>query len=338
MIAHLGDDGFVAAPPTIFLTDSDVAEVADWPSAIEALRVAYSRPDDDRATPTRAVAATATGWQRVMPSAPPGAKFAGSKTITVNLRDRLASYLITLFDQHDSRLVALIDGNRITGIRTAATAAVAVQRLVTTSAVAVAVIGSGFEAREQLRAVARVTEVAEARVFSPTLANREAFAAELSVELGFPVLAVSTAQAAAEGAALILCAARSRDESPTVLSDWVEEDATVVSVGSTTPGQRELDTTLIGRASLIVADALDEVLHDSGDLIAARADGFEPDRVTISLSALLKSAEPRPPGIAIYKSTGSGFQDIVLAELLHDRAVERGIGTQLPVGILTIRK
>ena len=46
----------------------------------------------------------------------------------------------------------------------------------------------------------------------------------------------------------------------------------------------------------------------------------------------------RPDGIAIYKSTGSGFQDIVLAEQLYDRAVERGLGTPLPTGILTIRK
>jgi ornithine cyclodeaminase/alanine dehydrogenase len=45
-----------------------------------------------------------------------------------------------------------------------------------------------------------------------------------------------------------------------------------------------------------------------------------------------------PEGIAIYKSTGSGFQDLVIAELLYNLAVERGIGTPLPVGILTIRK
>jgi hypothetical protein len=67
------DDAFRAEPPTLFLTDDDVAELADWDAAIAALREAYSRPEDPRATPEQAVAVTTTGWQRVMASAPPGA-------------------------------------------------------------------------------------------------------------------------------------------------------------------------------------------------------------------------------------------------------------------------
>ena len=112
-----------------------------------------------------------------------------------------------------------------------------------------------------------------------------------------------------------------------------------MSVGSTTRSQRELDPALIGRAAIVVADALAEVLHDSGDMIAARDAGHDTDAVTVSLHDLLGGRVSRPErGIAIYKSTGSGFQDIVLAEQLYLRALDRGIGTPLPVGILTIRK
>lgn len=333
------DDGYVAQPPTLFLTDADVAALADQDEAIAALRAAYSRPDDPRATPERAVAVTATGWQRVMPAAPPGGRFAGSKTISASLRNGLASYLITLFDQEDSRLAALIDGNRITGLRTAATAAAALTALLPDRPLTAAVVGSGFEARAQLRAASRVARIASVRVTSPTQAHRERFASELSEELAIPIAAVATAEEAVRGADLILCAARSRDETPTVLADWVAPDATIVSVGSTTPTQHELDPTLVGRAAIVVADALAEVLHDSGDMIAARDAGFDADAATVSLHDLLGGRVGRPAhGIAIYKSTGSGFQDIVLAELLYERAVERGVGTPLPVGILTIRK
>jgi len=332
-------DSFHADPPTLFLTDDDVAALADWSDAISALRTAYARPEDPRATPERAVAATTTGWQRVMPSAPPGGRYAGSKTISASLRNGLASYLITLFDQDDSRLAALIDGNRITGIRTAATAAAALTALLPDRPVSVAVVGSGFEARAQLRAAACVAQIESVRVTSPTPANRERFAAELSAELGLPVSATAQAEDAVRGADLILCAARSRDETPTVLADWVGADATVVSVGSTTPSQRELDPALVGRAGIVVADALAEVLHDSGDMIAAREAGHDPDAVTVSLHDLLGGRVTRPAtGIAIYKSTGSGFQDIVLAEQLFERAVATGLGTPLAAGILTIRK
>lgn len=335
----MSEHEFRAETPTLFLTDSDVEALADWDSAIAALRAAYARPEQQAATPERSVAVMATGWQRTMPSAPPGARFAGSKTITASIATGLVSYLITLFDQNDAHLAALIDGNRITGIRTAATAAAALTALLPPRPIAAAVVGSGFEARAQLRAAARVAEFSAVRVTSPTAANRERFTTELSAELGLPVVAVDTAEAAVRDADLVLCAARSRDESPTVLTQWVSDDATIVSVGSTTPAQKELDPALIGRASLIVADALTEVLHDSGDLIATRAAGFDPDAVTVSLHDLLGSRVSRPTsGIAIYKSTGSGFQDLVIAELLYERAVERGLGTTLPVGILTIRK
>jgi ornithine cyclodeaminase/alanine dehydrogenase-like protein (mu-crystallin family) len=92
------------------------------------------------------------------------------------MKNGLASYLITLFDQHDSRLAALIDGNRITGIRTAATAAAALTALLPDRPLTVAVVGSGFEARAQLRAVSRIASIASARVWSPTQTNRERFA------------------------------------------------------------------------------------------------------------------------------------------------------------------
>lgn len=335
----MSDEAFFATPATLFLSDADVAELSDGDAVIAALAEAYAQPDDPQATPERVVVPTATGWQRVMPSAPPGSRFAGSKTISASVKNGVVSYLISLFDQYDSRLAALIDGNRITGLRTAGTAAAALTKLVPDRPIVVAVIGSGFEARAQLRAASRVATMSDVRVSSPTAANRELFAAELSAELGITVTAVDSAQDATRDADLILCAARSRDESPTLLSEWVAENATVVSIGSTTPTQKELDPALIGRAKLVVADALHEVLNDSGDMIAARAAGFDPASVTVSLHDLMGGRISRAPeGIAIYKSTGSGFQDLVIAELLYNLAVERGIGTPLPVGILTIRK
>lgn len=334
----MSETGFRQEQPTLFLTDDDVARLAEWPSAIDALRSAYERPEVAGSTPARAVATTSAGWLRVMPSAPSGARLAGSKTIAAAIRNGRVSYLISLFDQETSALVSLIDGNRITGIRTAATAAVAVDALAPRRGLVAGVIGSGFEARAQLRAAAEVRSFTEVRVFSPTPANRSAFADELGAELGVPVRPVESAAAAADSAELVLCAARSRDESPTLLSSWVAEDATVVSVGSTTASQRELDPELLRSASLIVADALEEVLHDSGDMIAARQAGVDLDARTVSLHALMRGEATRGDGIAVYKSTGSGFQDIVLAERLYDRAVEQGVGTPLDAGILTIRK
>ena len=118
------------------------------------------------------------------------------------------------------------------------------------------------------------------------------------------------------------------------------ENATVVSIGSTTPAQRELPAELIARAALVVVDGVEEVLHGSGDMITARAAGIDVEARTASLNSVLlgERSVDLERGIRIYKSTGAGLQDIVVAEALVDLARERGIGTELPVGIVTTRK
>lgn len=335
----MSDDGYLSEP-ALFINDADVAAVANWPEAVDALRAAYSVEQREGSTPERAVANTSGGWMRVMPSAPTGARLAGHKTISAAFRNGQVSYLVALFDQNTSSLVALMDGNRLTGIRTAATAAVALTALAPQRPVSVAIIGSGFEARAQLRAAATVCSFSEGWVFSPTQKNREGFAHEMSQELGFALSATSTAHEAVSTADVILCAARSFDESPTVMRDWVAPHATIISVGSTTKAQRELDHNLIAAATFIVADSPEEVLYDSGDMVVAREAGIDVDSKTVSLADLVtgKVSAPGDERLSIYKSTGSGFQDIVLAERIYDLVRAQGLGQQMTDGILTIRK
>lgn len=325
----------------LFLTDADVAALADLSSAIAAIRAAYTTPADDRRNPGRIFADSGREWLRVMPSVPSVGRLFGTKSINGSFADGLrVSYLISLFDKETADLVALVDGNSVTGLRTAATSAVGAATIVPDGALRVGVIGSGFEAQSHTTALALIASFAAVSVFSPTLQNRDAFAEKFSRSLGVPVTAAESAEAAVTGADLVLCAARSRDESPTVRSEWIAEATTIVSIGSTTPAQRELPVDLISRASLVVADGVDEVLHGSGDMIAARAAGVDVDTITASLNSVLlgERTVDRTSGIRIYKSTGSGLQDIVVAETLVDLARVRGLGTELPVGIVTTRK
>lgn len=326
--------------PAIFISDEDVEVITDWKQSIEALRNAYTHVQLEGSTPERAVAATRNGWLRVMPSAPTGGKYAGSKTISAAIKNGKVSYLISLFDQDTSSLVALIDGNRITGIRTAATAAVAVNALMTKEEINVAVIGSGFEAQAQLRALSTIRQISSLRVYSPTSTNRERFADLFKQELSIEAQACDSVEEAAKDADLIICAARAQGEIPVLKLSDVRRDALIVSVGSTTTKQRELNTDLIKGAGIIVADALEEVLFDSGDIVAAREEGFEAETITVSLEHLLcnKPEVDMAQGPVIYKSTGSGFQDLVLAGLLYETALAQGRGTTLGFGILTIQK
>ena len=328
-----------AIPPTRFLSDADVARLADWQLAVAALAAAYSQTTADAMVPPRAMARGEGLWLRSLTAVSPTGGHMGCKLIAASVRNRCASYLIALFDQQTMALSALIDGNRVTGLRTAATATLAIDRLAPHRPLRVAVIGSGFEARGVLECLQCVRELAWVSVFSPTQASRERFAEAFRPALN--IVAVDTAQAAVEGCDVVICAARSRDESPVLQGAWLPAGATVVSLGSTLPEQREVDALTLERAVCIVADMPQEVLHDTGDALAAVTAGINVADKLIALSDLVAGhVTPRrnEHDIVLYKSVGSALQDVVIAEMLYARALQQGVGIDQPASIVPVSK
>lgn len=330
-----------AAPPpapTLFLTDADVAGLADWRHAFDALRSAYADAVPAQMVPPRSMARGDGLWLRGLTAVSPSERHMGSKLIAANLKSRHAAYLVSLFDCETMALAALIDGNRITGIRTAATAAVAVDAAAAPGALRVGVIGSGFEAKGLLTALSAVREIRDARVFSPSSTNRERFADDFK-KLNMQIEPVASASDAVLDVDAVLCAARSRDESPVLLGEWLKAGTTVVSIGSTLPEQREVDVQVIERAALIIADMPDEVSHDTGDMLAARSAGIEFASKLRPLSDLVSGKIKRKSGdIVLYKSVGSALQDVVIAEMLLSEARKRGVGYELPQSIVPVAK
>jgi ornithine cyclodeaminase/alanine dehydrogenase-like protein (mu-crystallin family) len=331
----------MATTPTLFLTDEDVRTTVDWRAAIDTLRRAYAAAVDPASVPPRSMARAPGMWLRGLTAISPLGGHLGCKLIAASLRHRRASYLISLFDQNTMELAALIDGAQITGIRTAATAAVAVDAIAPRNALRVAMLGSGFEARAQLTALSNARELERATVFSPTPANREQFAEELRATLHFPIQAMDTPERALAGADVVICAARARNESPVLRGKWLENAMTVVSIGSTLPEQREVDVDVIERAHTIVADMPDEVARDTGDMIAAAKAGVDFASKLVPLNDVVGgrcTPRPTPRDIVLYKSVGSALQDVVIAEMLLARARERGLGTRMPVSIAPVAK
>jgi len=328
-----------AIAPTLFLSDSDVAALADWRGAVAALAGAYAQPTSEAMVPPRSMARGDGIWLRSLTAVSPIGGHMGCKLIAASMRARCASYLIALFDQQTMALSALIDGNRVTGLRTAATAALAIDRLAPRRALRVGVIGSGFEARGALDCLKSVREVARVRVFSPTPASRERFAE--SFRPGLDIEAVNSAQEAVQDCDVVICAARSRDESPVLQGAWLPAGVTVVSLGSTLPEQREVDAVTMELAACIVADMPQEVLHDTGDAIAALSAGVEVAGKLIALADLVGGrTHPRrnESDIVLYKSVGSALQDVVIAEMLYERAKQLGLGIDQPASIAPVSK
>jgi ornithine cyclodeaminase/alanine dehydrogenase len=326
---------------TTFLSDADIAASSDWPLLIAGIRRAYSTPVSDEALPPRTMARGDGAWLRTLSAAPPASAYMGFKLIAASPRNGRVSYLAALFDRESTELVALLDAGRITATRTAATSALAADLLAPPGALRVAVIGSGLEARNHVLALAAIRPLEAVAVYSPTATRRTALAELIERELGVTATAAESAEQAVGGAGLVIAAARSRDESPTLHGAWLQAGATVVSIGSTLPEQHEVDTEVIARAALIVADVPDEVAEETGDMLDAAAAGLEFRDRLHSLHELVAGALPTRRSteqVVLYKSVGSALQDLAVAELCFTRARELGLGTALPISVEPVLK
>jgi len=326
----------------VFVSSETAAAVFQWLPAVRALQETYARPLGAGAVPRRTIAAGAAerASLRTMTAVPPGSRYYGAKLMGMAFgpAGRQLEYVVVLFDATTGSLAAVVDGNLVTAYRTAATSAAALDRLAPHRRACLAVLGSGLEARMHTLAIASIRELSEIRVFSPTAAKREAFADAMAAELGVRACAVESPAEAVGGADIVLAAARSYGEKPILQGEWLAPHATVVSIGSTLPDQREVDSSVVARAGLIVCDNVEEVLEESGDMLAARRDGVEPDAKCISLNDLMSGRAARVEGaMAMYKSVGSGLQDVVVAGMILDLARSAGLATPLPIRFETKR-
>jgi ornithine cyclodeaminase/alanine dehydrogenase len=301
--------------------------VLAFPDVIAALYAAYAVRHGPLVSPPRVVTRGEGNWLRALAGAPPGSKYMGTKVFGFG-RTKSVSYLIALFEQETGALAALVDATLVTAYRTAATSAVAADRLAPAGPAIVGVLGSGLEAQMHARAVASIRPISALRVFSPTAKNRAAFAAAFTQEFGVPAVAVGSAEEAVAGANIVVAAARSHDETPTLHGKWLRDGMLVISIGSTLPEQREIDEEVVAGSDLIVCDICEEVIEETGDMLAARAAGVEFEHKIVSLNDLISGAADDRAKAArrpMFKSVGAAIQDIVVAELVVEKARAAGL-------------
>src|SRR3954447_15222311 len=114
--------------------------------------------------------------------------------------------LVMLFDMDTCEILALMDDHFISTMRVGATSAVASKYLARRDSRVMALLGSGAQAKTQVTAHAVVHNLEKVKVYSPTKANRERFAAEMTEQTGIEVIAVNSAEDAIHGSDIITAA------------------------------------------------------------------------------------------------------------------------------------
>jgi ornithine cyclodeaminase/alanine dehydrogenase-like protein (mu-crystallin family) len=120
---------------------------------------------------------------------------------------------------------------------------------------------------------------------------------------------------------------------PVLNGEWLAPGAHVCAVGSATPSHRELDSDVLERASVIAVDTREGALSEAGDLVVPIAEGrLSPERV-FELGEILLGRRPgrrRAEDVTVYKGVGTATLDASVAAGIHRRAVDLGIGVDVP--------
>ena len=234
-----------------------------------------------------------------------------------------ARYVVSLYSLKDGALLALLDGQLITDLRTGACSGVIARKVPIDGAVTGGVIGSGNQAHKQLECLAAVYKLESVAVYSPTSAHREHFARAMSKQLGVTVTAVDSVEAAVRGKKIIASASSARTTEPILRGEWLTDCRLLCAVGNTRKQYAEVDAQCFRNASLVVMDTL-HALEEAGELRQAVDAGALPEAKRATLGQIVTGAARLPSkGLIVFKSVGSALQDLALAaryyELLGSR-------------------
>jgi alanine dehydrogenase len=323
------------------LSRRDVESLLDLNELIEALARAMADLSVGLASVPLRVAAVVperSGILAAMPGYLPSSNILETKLVSVfpgNAKLGLPTHqaLIAVFDAESGAPLAVMDGEYITAVRTAAGSALATRLLARPDASALAILGTGVQAGAHARAIPRVRAVKEIRVGGRDLARAEALASELAEELGIPATGFSNGKEAVRAADIVCVATHSPH--PVLQREWLRAGAHVNSVG-VNPDGGELDPMVV-RDSLVVVEwrqaALASFPSGANDLVIPIRDGvISEDHIHAEIGELVTGAKPGRTSddqITLYKSVGVAVQDAAAAALVLTAAAERGAGVEV---------
>lgn len=235
---------------------------------------------------------------------------------------------VFLFDPDTGRPVAMVGGNLLTALRTAAAAAISVDRLARKDAKVLGILGAGHQAQFQLRAVARMRrfEKVVAWNYHPDMLPKLGAVAQ---ELGLPFEAVSL-EGLGAGADVIVTITSSPKAS--LLDRHIRPGTHLACMGTDTVGKQEVEPSLLARARLFTDEVAQSVtIGEAQHAVAAgliRPGDITPIGAVIAGLATGRRSEGE---ITLYDGTGVGLQDLAVAATAVRRAVERGLATQIEI-------
>ena len=239
------------------------------------------------------------------------------KNTNVN-RSSIISSSVSVFDSSSGDMVAIMDGESTTSLRTGAASGLATKLLAKKDATVAAIFGTGVQAYTQVEAIISSRPINKIFVFGRNLDSIKKFSSHISEIYS---LSVRSGTLKDLNSVDIICTATPSNKS-LFEHKYLKTGVHINAIGSFKPFMREIPNDTITEAKVVV-DSLTACKKEAGDLIlASKETNWSFDDIVSEIGQIANgdtSVRTNDNDITIFKSVGLGFQDLVIAESVLDR-------------------
>ncbi|PLX37574.1 MAG: ornithine cyclodeaminase [Hyphomicrobiales bacterium] len=235
---------------------------------------------------------------------------------------------VYLFDPDSGRPTAMVGGNLLTALRTAAASAVSIDRLARGDARVLGMVGAGHQSAFQMRAAAKV------RSFEKVVAwnrnpERLTKLAEAAADLGLPFEAVDLDRLGAEADVIITITS---SFGPILMREQVRPGTHIACMGTDTKGKQEVAAELVATATLFT-DELQQATTIGECQHAVEAGLVSADAITPIGDVILgrHAGRTSEDEITLFDGTGVGLQDLAVAAAAVEGAIAAGTAGEIDI-------
>jgi len=226
----------------------------------------------------------------------------------------------------------LFDNAYLTNVRTGAAGAVAAKYLAPKEVTTAGVIGSGTQARFQMKALQKVRDFKRLLVYSKTAENVQKYISEMEPALGVEVIAADGPEEVVRNSEVVVTTTPSHK--PFLKANWLHPGLHITAMGSDTEHKQELFPEVLSSADLLVCDNKSQCFR-LGELHYGREAGLiAPNGDIIELGEITsgqRSGRSSDQEITVCDLTGVGVQDTVIALFCYQKAKEKKLGLEVDV-------
>lgn len=233
---------------------------------------------------------------------------------------------VLLFDPDTGQPRALVGGNHLTALRTAAASAVSIRHLARADSRTLGIVGAGHQALFQMRAAVEQRPIERVIAWNRS-PERLRNLADAAGELGLPFEAVDRDTLCARADVIITITSCFE---PLLTADQIRPGTHIACMGTDTAGKQEIDPTILARGR-VFADAPEQA-RTIGECQHAVSQGVIRADAVHAIGEVINEPDAWPRGddaVTVFDGTGVGLQDLAVARVAVDHAVANGAASRV---------